>query len=327
MSVAYAAYSKNDEIRKNSSSGGLFPELAKYVLDLDGYVSGAAWDKDFKGVSHIVIDDVSELHKLTTSKYLQSKFSIHKEIEEKLKNNDTVLCSGTPCQIASLKKYLKKDYDNLILVDIICHGTPMPKVWVKYLDWQEKKHGEPVTYVNFRNKEKGWRKYSVLMKFGPQKRYKKSGDKDSYMKLFLGDICLDRRCYECRYKGENRFSDITLGDFWGIEKVVPEIDDDKGVSILSLNTEKGRKVFDEIKNRLTYREVDGKEAFKHNLCAIQPVIKPARYEDFWADFDRMSYEELVKNYIPKQNIKQRLKKYRIVRWAISVRDRIKYGKR
>lgn len=323
--VTYAAYSKKNEIRENSSSGGIFSELALYVLSLGGGVSGVAFDKSFKSASHIIIEERNELNRITTSKYLQSQFSIHKEIKAKLDSGMMVLCSGTPCQIAGLKRFLGIEYENLILVDLICHGTPKQIVWGKYLEWQEKRYSGKVVDVNFRCKKKGWKKFSLSLTFDSKKTYRKVFDKDLYMKLYLSDFGLNRNCYRCPFKGDNRFSDITLGDFWGIDYILPELNDDKGISLVTINTEKGLRLFKCIEKNLVYNEVDRDAAHSYNLCAIQSAFEPERYDGYLEDVGFMSFDKLAKKYLPKPSIKQRLKKYRIIRCAISIRNRIMNG--
>lgn len=319
--IAYAAYSKNDEIRFNSSSGGIFSELAYYVYKLNGIVAGAAFDKDYKSVSHILTDNSENLKKLTTSKYLQSSFTIHKDIESRLKEGRTVLCCGTPCQIAGLKTFLKKEYENLLTVDFICHGTPMQKVWEKYMNWQEEKHGDKVSYVNFRSKDNGWSNYLFVLLFGNNKEYKQTCDKDLYMRLFLNNMCLSNGCYECKFKGDNKFSDITIGDFWGVDSIAPEMNDEKGVSLVTINTEKGIKLFNAISENLIIKEVDERQAFSYNICALQPMQKPENYNDFCNDIDLLPFDNLAKKYIPKSSIKTRLKRYKIVKDGIKLKKR------
>lgn len=319
--IAYAAYSKNEEIRYNSSSGGIFSELANYILTINGYVAGAAFDDDYKSVTHIIINDKKDISKITTSKYLQSKFHIHKEIEDKLKNGKTVLCCGTPCQIAGLKSYLKEDYSNLYTVDFICHGTPLQKIWKKYLDFQEEKNQDKVSHVNFRSKENGWNNFHLTFLFESGKKHSQIFDKDPYMQLFLNNFSLNKGCFECKFKGANRKSDITLGDFWGIDEELPEMNDNKGVSVVTVNTQKGKELFDEIKNNLTYCEIEENRAFKHNFCAEYSVEKPINYECFTDDIDKLPFEILAKKYIPKQTFKQKLKKFRVIKLLIKIKNK------
>lgn len=317
--VSYAAFSKDDSIRYNSSSGGIFSELANYVYGINGLVAGAAFDDDYKSVSLILTESPNELSKLVTSKYLQSSFHIHKEIEEKLKSGKTVLCCGTPCQIAGLKSYLKTDYQNLYTVDFICHGTPIQKAWDKYLTNLENKYGQKVTYVNFRCKENGWSNYKILISFGNNVKYSQAVGSDPYMRLFLSNYTLSKGCFECKFKGKNRKSDITLGDFWGIDEEIPEMNDNKGISAVHINTQKGRCLFDKIKDKLNACEIEESRINKHNPSALYSVPKPENYEKFMDDLDNMSFDKSASKYLPKISLKERLKKYRLIKKLIAVK--------
>lgn len=316
---SFAAFSKDDSIRYNSSSGGLFSELANYIYSINGIVVGAAFDNDYKSVSHILTDNPDELSKLTTSKYLQSRFSVHKEIEEKLKSGKTVLCCGTPCQIVGLKSFLKIDYDNLYTVDFICHGTPLQKIWEKYANWQESNFGDKITDVNFRSKESGWSNFSLSILFASGKRYAKTSDKDPYMRMFLNNLSLSKGCFDCKFKCEKRQSDITLGDFWGIDEEIPEMNDNKGISAVHINTQKGRYLFDKIKDKLSACEIEESRINKHNPSALYSVPKPENYEKFMDDLDNMSFDKSASKYLPKISLKERLKKYRLIKKLIAVK--------
>ena len=324
--ITYAAYSNSDEIRYNSSSGGVFSELAKYVYNLNGVVVGAAFDDGFKSVSHILTNSIGDLDKLTTSKYVQSHFHIQHDIEEKLKDGKVVLCCGTPCQIAGLKHYLKNDYDNLITIDFVCHGTPVQTIWKKYIEWQEEKNGEKVTFVNFRSKENGWSNYLLLLLlFESGKRYSQTCDKDPYMQLFLQNVCLSKGCFNCQFKGENSYSDITLGDFWGIDSIAPELNDGKGISLVSVKTEKGVEILETIKDKLFLKTMDENLAYYYNSAAINSVKKPKSYDAFFDDLDLLPFDKLAKKYISKPKLKERLKKYKIVKLGIKLKNIILKG--
>ncbi len=317
--VSYAAFSKDDNIRYNSSSGGLFSEFANYVFSKDGFVAGAVFDDDFKSVSHILTNNRNDLPKLTASKYLQSSFRIHKEIKSKLQNGDLVLCCGTPCQIAGLKAYLKADYENLYTIDFICHGTPLQTIWGKYTDWLEDKNNSKISFVNFRAKDNGWNNYQSSIKFESGKKYIQTCDYDPYMRLFLSNLSLSKGCFECKFKNNNRAADITIGDFWGIDEEIPEMNDDKGISAVIINTAKGNRLFSEITDNLIVREVDEKQISSHNICAVRPVDKPENYDTFIGDVDKLPFDKLAEKYLPKSSLKEQLKKYRLVRKLVDVK--------
>lgn len=243
---AYAALSKNDETRLESSSGGIFSELAKLILQSNGIVYGAKYDDDFK-VIHTGIEDIESLKELRGAKYSQSDLStIFQTIKTQLNNGRQVLFSGTPCQIGGLKAFLKKDYDNLYCIDFVCHGVPSPLVWKKYIEYRSQVDADNQVpeYINLRNKESGWSHYSYQVEFAYSKNnhYFCQNDKDLYMSLFVNNYILRRSCSNCYYKGYSRESDITLGDFWGIWDILPSMDDNKGTSVVFTHSNKGEKL-------------------------------------------------------------------------------------
>lgn len=247
---AYAAYSKEKKLREESSSGGIFSVLASWILEQNGVIFGAAFDDDFS-VRHMMIESMDDLSKLRGSKYVQSVIGdTYHDAKTQLESGRVVLYSGVGCQIAGLKTYLGKEYDNLYTVDVLCHGTPSPKVWQKYLSEQEKAYGSKTAEVFFRNKETGWKNYSVAISFDNGKRYARVNREDSYMRLFLNDVCLRPSCSACRFKGIPHLSDITLGDAWGIENTMPRMDDDKGTSVVLIQSKKGHELWEKLQSSM-----------------------------------------------------------------------------
>ena len=252
----YVGYTNNRDERLKSSSGGLFGLFAEYVLLNNGVVYGAAFDTDFL-VHHIRVDSVNSLPKLQGSKYLQSRIeNTFIEVKKDLDNNLIVLYSGTACQIAGLKLFLKKDYSNLLTIDILCHGVTSPSVWNAYISYLSQKYDGKIKHVSFRNKEFGWKNFVTNIGFDNGKEYIKSHNTDLFMRLFLSNTILRPSCYNCRFKNLNRPSDITLGDAWGISKVLPEMDNDMGTSIILLHTESGKKYLDSIDDKITKTTID-----------------------------------------------------------------------
>ncbi len=238
--ASYIAYAEDLSVRLESSSGGLFSLFAENIIVNGGIVFGAAFDSDWT-VRHTAVDLKNELNRLRGSKYMQSRIeNTYKEAEKFLKSGRKVLFSGTACQVAGLKTYLGKDYENLYTIDVLCHGVPSQRVWKLYLEEQEKRNDSHVKMVSFRWKNTGWKNYSLKLDFMNETSYSCVYNKDSYMRLFLSDICLRPSCYRCHFKGLCRPSDVTLGDCWGIENHSPEMDDDKGVSVILIHTEKGK---------------------------------------------------------------------------------------
>lgn len=238
-----------------------------------------------------------------------------------LKNDShtPVLVSGTPCQISALKLYLDKEYDNLYTIDLVCHGVSSPKLWRKYL----KEFSSKITEVSFRNKDNGWNKFNMKIDFEIGESYKHPFWEDNYMKLFLANLSLRESCFKCGYKGENRCGDITLGDLWGVENF-PEIeDDDTGITLVTVNSIKGKTLFESIKNEIIFTQIDEEKAFQHNPTATQSVQKPENYDDFFANMDNYSVKELSKKYLPKISIEEKLKKYRIIRLLLKLKHKMK----
>ena len=259
--TAYAAYNIHDEVRLSSSSGGIFRLLAEEVIDSGGVVFGAAFQDDFS-VYHDYCDCVEEIERFQGSKYVQSRIGeAFRQARVFLRQDRLVFFSGTPCQISGLKHYLGQDYDNLICQDIICHGVPSPKVWQKYLAYRETLAGSSTTSISFRRKDIGWKQFSVSFVFRNDTEYCQIHRRDLYMMAFLKDICLRPSCYACNSKGLNRESDITLADFWGIANVVPEMDDDRGTSLVLVHSDKGQEFLKRVDDRIISKEVDVQRGF------------------------------------------------------------------
>lgn len=253
----YVGYAKNEGIRACSSSGGIFSLLAESVLDSGGVLYGAATDEG-QMVRHIRVDSASGLCMLRGSKYLQSRIGdTFSEAKEDLDAGRAVLYSGTACQTAGLRRFLGKDYEKLYMVDVLCHGVPSPAVWKKYLEWQAKKHSAgSVRQVFFRNKQCGWKNYSLELIFDNGRRYMESHRDDVFMQLFLENVCLRPSCHDCSFKGLDRMSDLTIGDAWGVEQVDPEMDDDRGTSIILVHSLKGRKLLGEAAPGILMHQAD-----------------------------------------------------------------------
>ncbi len=296
---AYACINKDDDIRMKSSSGGIFSLLAEHILDCGGVVFGAALDDDLS-VHHIEVANVGGLEKLRGTKYVQSRIEYtYKAVKENLEAGKKVLFTGTPCQISGLKAYLRKDYENLYTQDLICHGVPSPAVWQKYLRFREKSAGAGAKEAFFRCKKYGWRRYSVLLGFANSKEYIKTHSEDLYIQAFISNLCLRPSCYNCHSKSVERESDITLADFWGVAKVCPEFFDDKGTSLVLINTSKGGEIFNEISSKMTYKEVDIDEALKFNSAAYQSATAPESRERFMQLVNEMPFDKAVKACLKK----------------------------
>lgn len=299
---AYAAWSCNAKIRAESSSGGVFSELAKIVFFQNGAVLGAAYDENFV-VKHICIETEEELLKLRGAKYAQSDLgNSFIEIRNRLKNNQKVLFSGTPCQVAGLKSFLRRDYDNLICVDFVCHGVPSPMAWKEYVKYRSQidASGQLPEKINLRSKKSGWSRYrySNLYEYPDGNVYTALSGNDLYMKLFVGDYISRESCSNCQFKGYSRVSDITLGDFWGIWDIDPEMDDDKGTSLVLVQSEKGRKIFSEITDRICSKEMTLQQASMQNPSLIKSSPAKANRQEV-LDMIREGRIGELENLFPK----------------------------
>lgn len=278
---AYAANIIQEKTRKESSSGGIFSALAKTVLGKGGMVVGAAFGDGWR-VKHICIEKASELYKLRGAKYAQSDMTgIYKKIKTQLSQGRLVLFSGLPCQAAGLKAFLRQENSNLIIVDCVCHGVPSPQVWETYLQYRAQKDAGGVfpEYINLRDKTTGWSRYrySVTFRYPGGMVYHAPAGDDLYMKLFVGDYINRESCGDCQFKGAHRATDLTLGDFWGIWDILPEMDDDKGTSLVLVHSEKGRKLLEEVSGSIRMQPVTLEQATAQNpavLVSARP--KPER---------------------------------------------------
>ena len=308
---AYAAYYDND-IRMKSSSGAIFSLLVNEVLEKKGIVYGVAMNASCTEAEYIGITEKQDLEKLLGSKYLQAKIkNIFKNVRENLVLNKLVLFTGTGCQINGLKKFLQKDYKNLICVDIICHGVPSPVLWKEYVGYMENKMQGKMEKVNFRCKDQGWENFG-MKEYGSSKEVYISKSKDPYMQMFLSDFCLRPSCYECKAK-TLRLSDLTIGDFWGIDTIAPEMNDSKGTSLVIVRTNQGEEIFNRLisKSSVKVMEVEYDDATKENPAEFRSVYRPKERETFFIDMKKMDFEELRKSYLSlpiKQRIKNAIKK-------------------
>ncbi len=259
--MIYGAKHKNEEVRLNSSSGGIFRPLAENTIKKGGVVFGASYNKN--NVEHIEVSNIEDLIKLQKSKYVRSDLKdSYKNVKEYLDKGIEVLFSGTPCQVKGLKKYLKQEYDNLLCVDFICHGTPTKKAFQKYMK------NNKIKKIDFKDKSKGWNNYHIN-KDGELEFYQDN----EYMQDFINDRNLEESCYRCTNKKFKSNSDIKLADFWGIQYINPRFSDDKGISTVFINTIKGEKEFEGIKHLLDTIEVSLEEATRFNPSFYNKATK------------------------------------------------------
>lgn len=303
---AFAIKSKDEKEREKSTSGGVFPLLAKQVLGASGIVYGVAYDRNFMA-SHISINDSENLSFLQGAKYVQSTVGkIFLEAKDQLKNGRRVLFSGTPCQCAGLKSFLGKDYDNLILVDLICHGVPSPKVWQTYIDYRAGKEndGKRPVRINMRSKVSGWSRYLTEFDYGNGKIKTILNSQDYFMRAFLGNICLRDSCSECLVKGVERCTDFTIGDYWGIWSQHPEFNDEKGVSIVFVHSAKGMEALNRVKEQAEWLEIGTEDAYRENVSMVLSSEPHGKRKEFLDRVTQENFEEMVNEYLPSVVIKK-----------------------
>lgn len=282
--LAYAARHKDMREVKTSRSGAAFIAISDYILESGGVVYGAGYTDHFR-VVHKRATTKEERNEFKGSKYVQSDMNtVFRQVKKDLRDGLTVLFSGTPCQTSGLNSYVGRKWrEKLILIDIICHAVPSPFVWRDYLTILEKKYKGKVVFVDFRDKSKGWahiHEEKFVFDNG------QSVNRGTFTHFFYSNLDIRQSCATCHYANLNRPSDITLGDFWGFEKVVPNMNtDNKGLSLMIINSENGRKLFDEIKSNLMYQEVALKDCLQPNLC--HPTnVKDSKENKFIDDYEK-----------------------------------------
>lgn len=268
----YAAWSQDDIIRQRSSSGGIFSELARNIIDRGGYVCGAVYDDSFH-VKHVIVSNLDDLIPLCGSKYVQSDLeNVFTGIRNLIRENKYVYFCGTPCQVASLKNFLKNENtDNLFTTDLICHGVLSQQALSTYIDRIEKKFRKKVINLNLRDKKSFGQGYYVRSIFRDNSDMTEKMNESFFYNLFSHNYYLRDSCFSCRYTNIHRVGDISLGDFWGIKKTRPELYDPKGISYLIVNTEKGLTWLKE--SAVELRESKYGEAIQDRLvCPSKPDI-------------------------------------------------------
>lgn len=290
--AVYGAKNKSDAVRFTSSSGGMFTLFAENILQQGGVVVGAALD-DRLMVHHILVDNAADIAKLRGSKYVQSEIgSIYSEVRKLLRAGRKVLFSGTPCQIAGLKGYLVQSFANLFTIDVVCHGVPSPKVYRKHLAELAQEAGEPVREVRFRDKEKGWKRGETLFltehqRFGASKR------RETYMRLFLNNVSIRPSCGECAFNNKRSLADITIADYWGVDKQFPEFDDDKGVTLVLVNSKAGADLLEKVKPQTELLLTDFIKGAEYNLAVSRSLPLHPQREFFFAQLDNYTLKEMV----------------------------------
>lgn len=299
--AVFAAWSRDKESRKQSSSGGIFSLLAKAVLRQGGVVFGVIYDEERELVCHAKVDNEAQLAALRGSKYVQSDVGLtYRQVRQELQTGRMVLFSGTPCQCAALKSFLGGDRPNLILVDLVCHGVPSPLVFSSYLKQLRKSQDDAdILDVQFRNKSHSWALYRMQIAFASGTIYQRSRDEDPFLRSFLGNYCLRECCYNCQYAGTNRQGDITLGDFWGYQSEQRKYrNTDEGISLVLANTLLGQERLQQLQNQTVLVRKTLSEAITGNGPLRTPTSRPPDTDGFWAAFlQRCTLEDCYAEYL------------------------------
>lgn len=296
-----AIWSKDKDVRLASTSGGLFYELAKSTLESDGYVEGCVYDDDYKGAHQVIIHSMKDIKPLMVSKYVESDAEgIYPKTRDALLTGKPVLFVGAPCQCAALYNYLGKDYDNLIVVDFLCRGANSPKAHRSYITYLEKKYQSRITNLRSKDKRNGWERFGQSALFENGEEYFLPHEEDLRVVAYhKGNLMVRESCLDCKFKSLPRYSDITLGDFWGIKP--HEVEDiDSGVSLCFINSDKGEKIIDDIKERIQSIDKSLEEAKAGNPAIYSSASCSKNRIRFLSELDTTSFDVLVKKYADKE---------------------------
>lgn len=300
---AYYGFTMNKNDILKSSSGGLFAVIAKEYQKKGYYICGATYANDFK-VKHQFVAPDENVENLFSSKYAQSDVTnTFAETKRLLNQHKSVLYSGLPCQIAALKSYLQSTYDGLITIDLLCYGVQSPKVWDYYLKSYHK--GKHPKSISMRSKHYSWKRYAMEIEFSDGTKYIKPKNSDPYLRCYSKGLFVRPSCYNCHFKGFPRVSDLTLGDFWEVNELYPNIQSDKGVSIIIPNNERGEDILKNIESSIWYDEIDVKRLKEMNIQYLKPCNEnPNRHAFFVGVSKRERFEILAKKYAKNSRIKQ-----------------------
>ena len=303
--AVYAAKAKDDELRLQSSSGGIFSLLARQIIKQGGIVFGAGWDRSAWRVVHKSAENEQDLDELRGSKYVQSDTcGIYAKVKSQLATGRPVMFSGTPCQIAALRSFLGREYGNLVLADVICHAVPSPLAWRKYLETRIRSAnmtgsavGQAIRRISFRRKNCGWKRFSLSLDFANGGEYRQTLDKDSFLQAFLKEFCNRPSCQTCPFKSGASGADLTLGDYWGIAKAHRGVDDDNGMSVALVNTQKGGELFNGILRDTSSIQSKCKYLRRLNPALVNPKALTMRQKvqraEFFARLDKENFDSLV----------------------------------
>ncbi len=305
-SSAWVVWNKEESKRKSSTSGGTFIALAENFLAHGGYVCGAALDENFR-VRHILSNRPEDVREMMGSKYVQSDMAgVYPQIKELLKNGTPVLFSGCPCQVAALHSFLGKEYKTLFCAEVVCHGIPSAHLWEQYLRLREEIHGGKVQSVEFRSKKMGWHESAVRLTFDNGKEYLEPYYRDAFAGAMVKNITLKESCYQCSFKNFGSGADITLGDFWGANVEMPELDDNKGLSAVMAHTPQAVYVLRELGLNMVSYELE--RFVKYNKSIVCPAPKSPVREAFYCTAADQGYACAIRKHLMESSKDKALRK-------------------
>lgn len=307
--MKYYAYQNTNRIQMISSSGGAFTKIVTNIVDRyaekNVVIYGAYWNDLTVEYGRFI--GKTGLSKFAKSKYVKAKITneIFELVENDLNDNKIVVFSGIPCQVDAIKRVttLKTDYpNNLILIDVICHGAPNDVLFKSYIKHLERLNKSNVCFIDFRSKKDGWKGYKTEVGFTDGNYLFDTYESNLYMRLFFSYFGLSKGCFKCPYSNMNRVSDITLGDWWGIENEFPEFDVKNGVSLIITNTKIGEEILTDINSGINNNseekimEFDKPVFLKYQHNLNEPTKKPINYDQFWFDYNKYGFEYVIKKY-------------------------------
>lgn len=306
--IAFAARSRDEEARRKSSSGGVFYELASKILSEGGYICGAVFDDHFH-VKHIVSNTQKDLYRMMGSKYAQSDMGMcFRQIKTLLDEGKNVLFTGCPCQVAGLRTYIGRKHPNLLLVELICHGIPSDHMLQTYIGMQERKYGARLTRMEFRNKKKGWHNSSVRMEFENGRVHSEPMTFDTYMQGYFRGVTLKESCFSCQFRGFKSGSDLTIGDLWGAEISIPDMDDNNGLSAVIVNSEKGTLFLN--RSKIIRRQFEINKILKYNQSLLTSFDEGAQRAEFYAYTERYDLERAIETFFQETLLQKAKRKFR-----------------
>jgi coenzyme F420-reducing hydrogenase beta subunit len=316
-----ACWNRDEPIRFQSTSGGAFSALADQILDSGGVVFGAAFDEEMR-VRHIAVQRKENLGRLRGSKYIQSDIArSYVEARNILRQNRSVLFSGTPCQIAGLSAFIGEENGDLVTCDVICHGVSSPGLFARYVDHLERRFRAKLVHISFRHKLHGWHLPSTMASFKDGRERVLTDLADAFMYGFINDLTLRPACYSCPYANVDRISDVTLGDFWGIGDLAPFSHPTRnGVSLVLVNSERGRQLLAESAPSL-YCEDRSLEEAKHKHDRLRhPACEPMHRHEVFIDYLGLDYEQFARRHLVDKNPERLIKRIVPRAWLLHLRE-------